>query len=548
MLKKLIRSRFLLIGCIIIATVLMGMVRAPQANPLVIEFNEKWQCLPFRLRAGLEAVHAKVNTLLENNELLDAAKALKNINLGNLKTTIFATDFGNLNGEAAIEIFLSTFINNLELQAGVTESQSTPVAQPPAPPSTTPTQPIEVDSAMLIQEFAEALEKIPQEGPNNIQLRQALQPIAKMVQEQKPNLNNILKALQEIQEGPLKDQMFKIANDPDPLPGAVFISNILGDFIGRIEFEFKSSQPHILGQPFGLANLGNTCFMNSAIQALASLDRLTNVLLNLPADYYKPNSISANYIQLLNMMQTQKTAVINPLPFCLLIWEEFFPGEAKRQQDASEFIIKLLNRLAEGEDFNPAINKDRINNDVISLLQIKSRRRVIDENGTVTKDTKDKPNIDLMLNAVIMPETRTTLLDCLRSLFTIESPEGSSSHTFSKIMEVSNYFLVRLGRETKARTKNRAPISFPLDNLNISILADRGIKLPFYRCKAFIVHIGAEITGGHYVAYVRMGNDWYLCNDTEVEPNKANVVKEFAENGLTDSAPGTPVMFFYEQQ
>jgi uncharacterized UBP type Zn finger protein len=37
-----------------------------------------------------------------------------------------------------------------------------------------------------------------------------------------------------------------------------------------------------------------------------------------------------------------------------------------------------------------------------------------------------------------------------------------------------------------------------------------------YRLKAVIIHLGKSVHSGHYVAYVRHGDDWVLFNDEKV--------------------------------
>lgn len=37
-----------------------------------------------------------------------------------------------------------------------------------------------------------------------------------------------------------------------------------------------------------------------------------------------------------------------------------------------------------------------------------------------------------------------------------------------------------------------------------------------YELKAFISHKGPSVHSGHYVAHIRVGNDWVLFNDEKV--------------------------------
>lgn len=83
--------------------------------------------------------------------------------------------------------------------------------------------------------------------------------------------------------------------------------------------------------------------------------------------------------------------------------------------------------------------------------------------------------------------------------------------------------------------KNSLPVSVPLD-----------MKLPLsdgteakYRLKSFNVHFGS-LSGGHYVAYVRRGEQWYLANDSAVSSVTAAELDEMRNSG-------GPYLIFYEK-
>jgi|GEM_PF-6505918 len=83
--------------------------------------------------------------------------------------------------------------------------------------------------------------------------------------------------------------------------------------------------------------------------------------------------------------------------------------------------------------------------------------------------------------------------------------------------------------------KTHLPVSLPLD-----------MKLPLsdgstaeYRLKSFNCHYG-RLSGGHYTAYVRRGEQWYLANDsvvTQVTSDQLDTVRQ----------SGEPYLIFYER-
>lgn len=102
-----------------------------------------------------------------------------------------------------------------------------------------------------------------------------------------------------------------------------------------------------------------------------------------------------------------------------------------------------------------------------------------------------------------------------------------------------------------AGRKLDAPLSFPLRGLDMqpylstAVLSQR-YRLPagatrppaplLYDCACVVVHKG-NLQGGHYVAYVRQADAWYLCDDAYVQRVAEHVVQQ-----------SQPYMLFYQQR
>ena len=69
-----------------------------------------------------------------------------------------------------------------------------------------------------------------------------------------------------------------------------------------------------------------------------------------------------------------------------------------------------------------------------------------------------------------------------------------------------------------------------------------------YEVVATVQHIGTQLAQGHYIAYVKQGNNWILCDDERIIPladetrdpvrNAYLMILRFTEEDCPDSSPG----------
>lgn len=64
------------------------------------------------------------------------------------------------------------------------------------------------------------------------------------------------------------------------------------------------------------------------------------------------------------------------------------------------------------------------------------------------------------------------------------------------------------------RAKIDTFVEFPLDNLDISPFCSEDDSCACYELYATIVHLGSGPSSGHYVAYAKASDRWFVLNDT----------------------------------
>ncbi|XP_003764663.1 ubiquitin carboxyl-terminal hydrolase 35 [Sarcophilus harrisii] len=95
----------------------------------------------------------------------------------------------------------------------------------------------------------------------------------------------------------------------------------------------------------GLINLGNTCYMNSVIQALFMASDFRHCVLHLPEDNSQPLMTKLQW--LFAFLEHSQRPAVSPESFLSASWTPWFSPGA--QQDCSEYLKYLLDRLHEEE-------------------------------------------------------------------------------------------------------------------------------------------------------------------------------------------------------
>lgn len=340
----------------------------------------------------------------------------------------------------------------------------------------------------------------------------------------------------------------------------------------------------------GLENVGNSCFINAALQCLYSMDLMTAALLSKSETFYVPGSISHCYVNFLKTLLLTRKERLTPLSFCLKSWE-MLELPAKTAQDAAEFVDKLLSHLTD-KDIQRDIKKllpfyehtKQLKTDIADIISSLIDSSIIPQLPGHMQDkdyavsTRTEPYTVLRLP---LPASSKTLSDCFNLFFAREHMVGRACYEYKKnffvdaikllkLRHIPSYLIVGLNRKgitftpDVTFTKETMPIAFPLEGLNMApYFGDNTLpNNTLYALQAFVVHAGST-QSGHYSAYVKRDNQWYYCNDEFVLPIGQDQITTIATRGygfdpayltglneaenLTTSKAQTPILFFYAQ-
>ncbi|CDF34331.1 unnamed protein product [Chondrus crispus] len=304
-----------------------------------------------------------------------------------------------------------------------------------------------------------------------------------------------------------------------------------------------------LAQGPGLANIGNSCFMNAALQALLHCPPVAALFMrkvHLSKRPLEETNCVLCALQALAADILEKKGVIAPVPFGKRLRHVCKGFRLGQQEDAHEFLRGLLENIALRETFGCLADKNKVR---ITRHQemLSSVHRIfggmfqtcIHCTKCNHRSNTVEPFLDMSLD---LSPGKMGIIPALNKFTAPEQLHGANQYRCdacghkvrankrTTIRRAPNVLTLHLKRFNWAGKKTHGFVQYPaLLNLAPYMPGKPDCPAPTYRLSSVVVHTGTS-KSGHYFAFVR-GRDgrWYRKDDARsVQVSAETVMKQDA--------------------
>ena len=302
---------------------------------------------------------------------------------------------------------------------------------------------------------------------------------------------------------------------------------------------------------FGLQNIGNTCFMNTALQCLSAIDFFSAYFLS---DRYlsdinkkQQSEFVRAYVRFLKNAWEENDCIISPRLLKETFGKFYDPYSGFRQNDAAECFNKIIELLHEGLSYAVSIEfaskKEHTLTEIekMEIASIACTKMHFERNYSIPvklfygqfqnriiciecKTVSMYYEPFSMINLPICQKTNT-LSDCIDKYTSFEIMDGKNKYCCGKckketiakkkimVWKLPNILVFSLNRFSGSR-KIEKYIDFPINRVIFNnLVQSENSKNIIYDLVAVANHSGG-LSGGHYWAYTKATNGkWFDCND-----------------------------------
>ena len=305
----------------------------------------------------------------------------------------------------------------------------------------------------------------------------------------------------------------------------------------------------------GIVNLGQTCYMATAIQVISQIDEIKSLYLDdgylEDINFSKPESKFCKEFSRLLKGMWEENCIVQPVSFrkMLINFDNIYAGNT--QHDLSEALGKILDLLHIGTSYaaNITYEGNVLNNlDKLMITSIKTWGSLYDKeyseilelfygqyilkiNNKSTGKTKISYTFDPFNILTLQIDDCDNIYKCLDKFVLSETLDDENKiSSVIKIWKSPKYLIIQLKRFDGKNNKDNRFIDYPIKGLNLEKYNtgyDRDDAK--YDLISVGIHIGVDNLG-HYYAYTLHKSNWYRFDDSSIFKINENDIKNKVVN------------------